>query len=227
MASDVFTAETFVINISKNKASSLLEIASTFTGWPFSANSLIRGFTHHSRNIYAPVFQGQLNGHHEKFPNLYELALSIKALPATFDIAYLDPWHEIEDSLQIIEIAIKQLRMGATLIMHDCHPHDADLRKSSVPEIFPQAWCGSTWVAWSLFTRSLSDEFSWMTIDADYGLGVLKVPTTKSQRRQLLRIVRSLSKQRASGTLPDIEWSADAEHLHLVEPNDPQVAAWI
>ncbi len=227
MASDDFTAETFVINISKNKASSLLEIASTFTGWPFSQNMQIRGFAQHSRYIYAPNVQDHPSIQQTKFPDVQELISQVKTSSATFDIAFLDPWHKVEDSLQILEVAISTLRAGATLIMHDCHPLDADLRNALVPEIFPQAWCGSTWVAWSLFTRSLSDEFSWITIDADYGLGVLKIPEKKSQRRQLLRIVRSLSKQWTSGNLPRPEWSADAKHLHLVDPNDPRVAAWI
>jgi len=66
-----------------------------------------------------------------------------------------------------------------------------------------------------------------MTIDADYGLGVLKIPESKSQRRQLLRLVRSLSKKWASGNLPRPEWSGSPEHLHLVAPNDPRVTAWV
>jgi hypothetical protein len=226
MSDEIFTAETFVGNISKSKAWSLLEIVSISTGGPFSTQVPIRGFAHHSRFVYASEFQKKHNDQFSKFPSLDELAVQVNSVNTKFDFAFVDPWHEIQDSFQIIEIAVKQLHAGATLIMHDCHPRDAILRSISAPEVLPHAWCGSTWVAWSLLTQSLSDDFSWMTIDADYGLGVLKVPTTKSQRRQLLRIVRSLSKQRASGTLPDLEWSTDAEHLHLVEPNDPQVAAW-
>jgi hypothetical protein len=226
MSDEIFTAETFVGNISKNKAYSLLEIASTFTGWPFSQNTQIRGFAHHSRYIYAPNVQDHPSLQQTKFPDLHELVSRVKTSPATFDIAFLDPWHKVEDSLQILEMAISNLRAGATLIMHDCHPQDAELRNIEPPEIFPYAWCGSTWVAWSLLTKSLSHEFSWMTIDADHGIGVLKVPETKSQRRQLLRIVRSLSKQWTSGDLPRPEWSDDPEHLHLVQPSDPRVTAW-
>jgi hypothetical protein len=227
MSHEIFTAETFVGNISKSKACSLLEIACTFTGWPFSQNTQIRGFAQHSRYIYAPDVQEHPSIQQTEFPDVHELISRVKTSTATFDIAYLDPWHKVEDSLQILEVAISTLRAGATLIMHDCHPQDAELRSTSAPEIFPQAWCGSTWVAWSLFTRSLSDEFSWMTIDADYGLGVLKIPESKSQRRQLLRLVRSLSKKWASGNLPRPEWSGSSEHLHLVAPNDPRVTAWV
>jgi hypothetical protein len=227
MSNEIFTAETFVGNISKNKAYSLLEIASTFTGWPFSQNTQIRGFANHSRYIYAPNVQDHPSIQQTKFPDLHELVSRVKTSPATFDIAFLDPWHKVEDSLQILEIAISNLRAGATLIMHDCHPQDADLRSTVVPEPFPQAWSGSTWVAWSLLTQSLSDEFSWITIDTDYGLGVLKMPATKSQRRQLLRVVRSLFKQWTTGNLPHPQWTANPEHLHLVAPNDPRVVAWV
>ena len=226
MSDESFTAETFVGNFSKSKACSLLEIVSVSTGGPFSENTSTRRFFNHTRFVFSSEYQKQLNNHFSKFPSLDELTLHIKSVKAKFDIAFVDPWHEVKDSFQVIEMALAHLHTGATLVMHDCHPRDAELRSTSVPANLQQAWSGSTWTAWSLLTQSLSDEFSWITIDADYGLGVLRVPQTNSQRRQLLRIVRSLSKQWASGSLSRPEWSADAEHLHLVEPTDPKVAAW-
>ena len=225
MSDESFTAETFVNQIASGDSSSLLKIFSISTGIPFTSQ-LRTQFSHHSRFVYASDFQKRHNAQFSKFPSLNELSVQVKSLNAKFDVALIDPWHEIEDSFQIIEIALKKLPVGATLVMHDCHPRDAELRSIVAPEIFPYAWCGSTWTAWSLITMSLSPEFSWMTIDADYGLGVLKVPKTKFQRRQLLRIVRSRSKQWASGSLSRPEWSADAEHLHLVAPNDHRVASW-
>ena len=66
-----------------------------------------------------------------------------------------------------------------------------------------------------------------MTIDADYGIGVLKVPETKSQQKQLMRIMLSLAELWASGNLLRPEWSGSPEHLHLVAPNDPRVTAWV
>jgi hypothetical protein len=176
--------------------------------------------------VYASEFQKQHDVEFSKFPSLGEIAVQVNSMKAKFDIAFVDPWHEIEDSFQIIEIALKQLHSGATLIVHDCHPRNPDLRAVSAPEVFPYAWCGSTWTAWSLLTQALTSDFSWMTIDADYGIGVLKVPETKSQQKQLMRLMLSLSKRWTSGNLLRPEWSADAEHLHLVAPNDPQVAAW-
>ena len=226
MSDESFTAETFVSHIAKRKECSLLEIVSVSTGEPFSTQLPVRGFARHMRYVYASEFQKTHNEQFSRFPSLGELAVQVKAMNTKFNIAFIDPWHDVEDSFQTTEIAIKLLRPGATLIMHDCHPRDAVLRDISAPEIFPYAWCGSTWAAWSMLTRSLSDEFSWITIDADYGLGVLKIPKKKSQRRHLLGIVRSLSKKWASGNLPRPEWSSDAEHLHLVEPTDPRVAAW-
>ncbi len=226
MADVDFTAESFVGEIAKRKTCSLLEIVSVSTGEPFSQALSTRQFANHTRVTYASEFHYQIGVQFLRFPNLIDLAVNIKSFPSTFDIAFLDPWHEVEDSFQIIEIALNKVCLGATLLVHDSHPRDSELRNIEAPEIFPYAWCGSTWVAWSLLTKSLSHEFSWMTIDADHGIGVLKVPETKSQRRQLLRIVRSLSKQWTSGNLPRPDWSADPEHLHLVQPSDPRVAAW-
>ena len=226
MSHEIFAAETFIGSFSKSEAYSLLEIVSVSTGVPLSQALPVRTFANHSRYVYASEFQKKHNDQFSKFPDLVELAVQVNSVNSKFDIAFVDPWHEIEDSFQIIEISLKHLHSGATLIVHDCHPRNPDLRSVSAPEVFPYAWCGSTWTAWSLLTQSLSDEFSWITIDADYGLGVLRVPQTNSQRRQLLRIVRSLSKQWTSGNLPRPEWSADAEHLHLVKPTDPKVAAW-
>jgi len=226
MSHEIFAAETFVGNFSKSKAWSLLEIVSVSTGVPLSQALPVRTFAHHSRYVYASELQKKHNDQFSRFPDLDELAVQVNSMKAKFDVAFVDPWHEIEDSFQIIEMAFAHLHAGATMVMHDCHPRDAQLRSTSVPANLQQAWSGSTWAAWSLLTQSLSSRFSWMTIDADFGIGVLKIPETKSQRRQLLRIMRSLLKQQASGNLPEIEWSADAEHLHLVAPNDPQVAAW-
>jgi hypothetical protein len=226
MSHETFTADTFVGNFSNSKACSLLEIVSVSTGVPLSQALPVRAFVHHSRYVYASEFQKKHNDQFSKFPVLDELTVQVNSVNTKFNIAFVDPWHEIEDSFQIIEIALKHLHSGATLIVHDCHPRNPDLRAVSAPEVFPYAWCGSTWTAWSLLTMSLSPEFSWITIDADFGLGVLKVPNSKSQRRRLLRLVRSLSKQWTSGDLRRPEWSADAEHLHLVAPDDPLVAAW-
>ncbi len=223
----LITADTFVNQIARDTASSLLEIASISTGTDFSVKLPVRGFTHHSRFVYASEFQKKHNNQFSKFSGLAELALQIKSVKAKFDIAFLDPWHEVEDSLHLIEIAITRLRPGATLVMHDCHPHGAELRSTSVPKIFSQAWCGSTWAGWSLLTQSLSHGFSWMTIDDDYGIGVLKIPETRAQRRRLLRHVRSLSKRWSLGDLPLPDWSSDPSHLHLVAATDPRVDAWV
>jgi hypothetical protein len=221
-----FTAESFVSQIAKKKPCSLLEIVSVSTGVPFSQALSTREFANHTRVTYASEFHCQVGVQFLRFPKLTDLGVSIKSFPSTYDIAFLDPWHEVEDSFQIIEMALNRVRLGAVLLVHDCHVRDSELRNIKAPEIFPYQWCGSTWVAWSLLTKSLSHEFSWMTIDADYGIGVLKVPELKSQRRQLLRILRSLSKQWTSGNLSHPEWSDDPEHLHLVQPTDPRVTEW-
>ena len=225
MSDEIFTAEIFVNHIASGDSSSLLRIYSISTGAPFTSQSSAT-FSHHSQFVYASDFQKRHKAHYSKFPTLSEIAVQVNSINAKFDVAFVDPWHEIEDSFQVIEIALKHLHSGATLIVHDCHPRNPDLRAVSAPEVFPYAWCGSTWTAWSLLTQALTSDFSWMTIDADYGSGVLQVPETDPLRRQLLRLVRSLSKQWTLGNLPRPEWSADAEHLHLVEPTDPKVAAW-
>jgi len=227
MSDEIFTAETFVGDISKSKAWSLLEIVSVSTGVPLSQALPVRRFAHHSRYVYASEFQKKHNDQFSKFPGLDELAVQVNSVNTKFDIAFVDPWHEVKDSFQVIEMALAHLHTDATLVMHDCHPRDAQLRSTSFPANLQQAWSGSTWAAWSHLTQALTSDISWMTIDADYGLGVLKVPETKSQRRQLLRIMRSLLKQQASGNLPKLEWSANPEHLHLVESIDPRIAAWV
>lgn len=227
MSSESLTAEIFVSNLARNRACSLIEIASAYTGWPFSENLPIRGFALYSRFIYAPNSHDGSQSRHSDFPDLDALSINVQTFPATFDIAFLDPWHEITDSLRVLEIALDKMRPGATLIMHDCHPHDAELRRANRSQQSLQPWSGSTWAAWSLTTKSLSHEFSWMTIDSDHGIGVLKVPETSSHRRRLVRLLRSLSKQWTAGVLLHPEWSAEPDHLHLVKPTDPRVSAWV
>ena len=221
-----FAAEIFVQQLTSGGGKSLIEIASTLTGGPFSANIGLRKFDEHSRFVYASDFQRNLSPAFKHFQTLDELSRRLRQNKNHFDIAFVDPWHELLGSLQAIAIGIHALKCNAILVVHDCFPLDESLRAVEPPDVSITPWSGSTWLAWSLITAELNDGHDWMTINADHGIGVLRIPKSRSDKRKLLKLIHALYTRVSKEQFISGIWDDNPEHLHLVTPDDPKVAAW-
>ena len=87
-----------------------------------------------------------------------------------FDIMLVDPHHTYDCSIRDLEDALSLLRVGGTLVVHDCDPPD---RQHANPHFLPGGWCGVTYKAFLDFViRSHAVEY--FTVDTDYGCGVIR-----------------------------------------------------
>ena len=99
-----------------------------------------------------------------------ECVARIRAERRPFDIMLVDPHHTYECSIRDLRDALSLLRVGGTLVVHDCDPPD---RQHAIPHYVAGGWCGVTYKAFLDFViRSHAVEY--FTIDTDYGCGVIR-----------------------------------------------------
>ena len=86
-----------------------------------------------------------------------------------YDVILADPYHSYAGSLDDLRSAWRLLVPGGTLVVHDCNPATA---QHASPLETEGIWCGRTFEAFLDFVRC--DELPYFTIDADYGIGVIR-----------------------------------------------------
>jgi hypothetical protein len=87
----------------------------------------------------------------------------------TYEVIFVDPYHDYECSRRDIELALRLLRPGGAVVIHDClPPSGGDLIS---PTFVPGAWCGVTFIAY--VDAILSGNLSFQTVDCDYGCGII------------------------------------------------------
>ena len=94
----------------------------------------------------------------------------IKKTVSRYDIIFVDPYHTYESSWQSIASAFKILAPQGFVVIHDCNPTAIGI---AGPEFKPGEWCGVTYLAYLDFV--LADvRRSYLTVDTDYGVGVIR-----------------------------------------------------
>ncbi|MFM9037515.1 MAG: hypothetical protein ACKOJ9_07500 [Actinomycetota bacterium] len=205
-----------VINqLAKGGAVSLLEIVSMTTGLPISDRIGVRAFGKHLRLTYGSNEHRIQFDNAQSFPTVQQTAWLAESFDSQFDVVFIDPWHSIQDSLRLMKAGLRAVRPEGTLIIHDCHPLDPELRKAT-PESALVPWCGETWKVWHHLTSFLSPVISWRTINVDHGIGVLIKPRAKHLQRRLFKTIDRLSEQ------PEvwrslIEWQPNPSQLRLTD----------
>jgi hypothetical protein len=104
---------------------------------------------------------------------LGELARLIDARRPHADVVFVDPWHTYEASLLSLQIGVQMVERGGYLIVHDCFPPRADLISPTLTEF--NNWSGETWRAFADFASGLPATAKWFVIDADTGVGVVRL----------------------------------------------------
>lgn len=89
------------------------------------------------------------------------------------DIALLDPWHSHEQSRRDFEEVFDLLAPGGAIVCHDCWP-PGDIVSSDGWRGIPSGalWSGETYAAYIDFVTARTD-LDYVTVDADYGCGVI------------------------------------------------------
>jgi hypothetical protein len=91
------------------------------------------------------------------------------AADARYDIVLVDPYHGYRESLMDLQGAMRLLRPGGIMVVHDCNPTDPDLVQ---PTFRAGPWCGVTYQAFVDFVLSVRCA-AYCTVDADFGCGVV------------------------------------------------------
>ena len=115
--------------------------------------------------------------------------------PIRPDIVLVDPWHEYETSLRDIAKAFDLIADGGTLVVHDCRPPNYAVAS---PHYVPGDWCGVTYKAYLDFVTG-RDDLEFMTVDTDYGCGIVRKrgtnydqPVMPKRRLELIRRWRNI-----------------------------------
>lgn len=87
-----------------------------------------------------------------------------------FDIIFIDGLHEEKQVRRDIANAIKTIRPGGSVVVHDCNPQEEVNQEYPMPHV--GSWNGTVWRAW-LWYRGLST-YSMYVIDTDEGCGVIQ-----------------------------------------------------
>ncbi len=99
----------------------------------------------------------------------------IKHQRTLYDIILIDSWHEYETSFRDLKDAFDLVRVGGSLVVHDCLPPNEEV---ATPYFIPGGWAGLTYKAYLDFVLKRED-LRYFTVDTDWGCGVI----TKLQRK--------------------------------------------
>ncbi len=87
-----------------------------------------------------------------------------------FDVIFIDGLHHYEQVHKDIQNAVRCLKKGGWIALHDLHPRD--WKEQHVPAL-KRTWTGDTWKVAFELVETVGAEFK--ILRADHGLGILKV----------------------------------------------------
>ena len=102
------------------------------------------------------------------------------------DILLVDGWHEYETARRDIEDAFELVADGGSLVVHDCFPRDDAIAS---PQFVPGDWSGVTYKAYLDFVTGHDDLEDFVTVDIDYGCGVIRKAKGKSKTWRRIKSV--------------------------------------
>lgn len=95
--------------------------------------------------------------------------IDVHGLAGTFDVVVVDPHHSYRGSVLGLAAAVSLARVGGLVLVHDCLPPVSLVSLTFVVG----RWCGLTFAAFRHVCEGSGH--GWLTIDADFGLGVIHV----------------------------------------------------
>jgi hypothetical protein len=86
-----------------------------------------------------------------------------------FDLVFIDPWHTYASSQRDLVFGLQLVSGAGIVLVHDCSPPNPTCAE---PEFRPGEWCGVTFAAY-LDLMLFNSELHYLTVDSDYGCGVI------------------------------------------------------
>ncbi len=99
-----------------------------------------------------------------------DLVQKVRTRGLAYDVILVDGWHEYDNAFNDLTSALSLLRPGGTVVVHDCMPPDAE---HATPKYHPGPWCGVSYEAF-LDVVLATDRLSYLTVDTDYGCGIIR-----------------------------------------------------
>jgi hypothetical protein len=106
----------------------------------------------------------------------------------TFDIVFVDGLHLCEQVAADILNALQRLRRPGFIVLHDCLPH---CRQATIRNKIRGNWTGDVYRAVLWFRHNFPD-IPYMTLDVDWGCGVIYVPPGKAASSFARKKLRSV-----------------------------------
>jgi len=98
-----------------------------------------------------------------------ELLANIISSGERFDLVFIDSYHTYEASLRDIVYGLQLIGNGGLLLIHDCFPPN---KACTASDFTPGEWCGVTFAAY-LDTVLYTEDIHYVTVDSDYGCGII------------------------------------------------------
>lgn len=123
------------------------------------------------------------NSYYEMGSNEFFISKNISFSKNKIDIAFIDGLHTFKASLEDTLNTLNILKEGGTIILHDCFPpHEAAAARADSyedaygkrDEKWTGEWCGDVWKTIIYLKRKYPDSLEIITVNEDYGLGVIK-----------------------------------------------------
>lgn len=105
-----------------------------------------------------------------------DLLETIHAFGLRYDIILVDSFHTLGPSYRDLVDAFGIVSDHGTIVVHDCLPPTEEL---VAPEMIPGSWCGVTFAAFIDFVLE-NPGLKYLTIDTDYGCGIIRKSTAPS-----------------------------------------------
>lgn len=100
-------------------------------------------------------------------------------LKDTFDIIFVDGFHEALQMYKDVLNSLGRLREGGCIVVHDCNPRDKESQTPAYMEDgvwripHTESWNGDVWKGW-VKLRNKKNNLSMFVIDTDQGCGVIQ-----------------------------------------------------
>jgi hypothetical protein len=169
----------------KHRLGAFLEISTPTTGHYFAAMSDQRPETHrlvyncpdHVDDGLPYTFRTSECSSHK----LTQAILAANQSRPVYDLIFVDPFHTYACSSVDLSGAFALLRPGGIMVVHDCHPTDAEL---ATPQFRAGSWCGLTYMAFIDFSLR-RDDLCFYTVDTDFGCGIVHKHPARTQIARL------------------------------------------
>jgi len=125
------------------------------------------------------------NRYFEMFSNdFFEQKESFLIKTGKLDLVFIDGEHTFKASLIDTLNSLKHIRQKGFIVLHDCYPPTdaaaiyaesyAEARDKK-PEGWTGSWCGDVWKTIVYLKEKYKDYLKVTVLDADFGLGILKI----------------------------------------------------